>query len=79
MKLWPVAPFFHFFNHFWFGLLLHPPKSDKKMKKKGNWSECHFSEVTSYKIHTLVTPWFPQSDHTVGKLIADAVVHWNDA
>ena len=55
MKLWPVAPFFHFFlYHFWLGLLLHPPKSDKKMKKRGNWSEFHFSEVTSYKIHTLV-------------------------
>ena len=23
------------------------------MKKRGNWSEFHFSEVTSYKIHTL--------------------------
>ena len=30
--------------HFWVGFvafLLHPPKSDDKMKKVGNWSELH--------------------------------------
>ena len=30
------------------------PKVIKKIKKRGNWSEFHFSEVTSYKIHTLL-------------------------
>ena len=49
------CPFFSFFYHFWLGLLLHPTKSDKKNEKRGNWSEFHFSEVTSYKIHTLGT------------------------
>ena len=27
----------------------------------------------------LVTPGFPRCDHTVGKLSADAGVHWNEA
>jgi hypothetical protein len=33
------------------GLLLHPPKSDDKMKKVGQ--SCIRKEVNSYKIHTL--------------------------
>ena len=41
--------------NFWLGATANPAKSDKKkMKKRGNWSEFHFSEVTSYKIHTLI-------------------------
>ena len=41
-----------------FGLLLHPTKSDKKKWKKGQLvREIHFSEVTSYKIHTLAYNW----------------------
>ena len=36
------------------------------MKKKGNWSEFHFSEVTSYKIHTLVG-WAGWTDSWVGE------------
>ena len=56
MNLWPVEHIFeHICHYFWVGLLLHPTKSDKKMEKRGNWSEFHFSEVTSYKIHTLGT------------------------
>ena len=27
----------------------------------------------------LVTPGFPRCDHTVGKLSADAGIHWNEA
>ena len=63
MNLWPVEHFFELICHnFWVGLLLPQwvccctqPKVIKKMKKRGNWSEFHFSEVTSYKIHTLVS------------------------
>ena len=53
MKLWPVAPFFHFFITFGWVCCCTQPKVIKEMKKRGNWSEFHFSEVTSYKIHTL--------------------------
>ena len=35
------------------GFAVAPNQKCKKMKKRGNWSEFHFSEVTSYKIHTL--------------------------
>ena len=63
MNLWPVEHFFeHICHHFWVGLLLPqvglllpPPKSDDNMLKKlFNWSEVQLSEVTFYKIHTLV-------------------------
>ena len=56
MKLWPVAPFLHSFYPFWLGLLLPPPKSDKKNEKKGQLptGQSFFFDVTSYKIHTLV-------------------------
>ena len=41
MQLWPVEYFFH---------------HKRVMKKVFNWSDLHLSEVTSYKIHTLVIP-----------------------
>ena len=50
MKLWPV-------EHFW--LTFFPDQHwicadlEKSEPKVFNWSEFHFSEVTSYKIHTL--------------------------
>ena len=53
MKLWPVAPFFHFFYHFWVGATANPSKSDKKMKKGETGQSFIRKEVTSYKIHTL--------------------------
>ena len=34
-------------------LLLHPPRSDDKMKKRATGQSCIRKEVTSYKIHTL--------------------------
>ena len=37
------------------------------MEKRGNWSEFHFSEVTSYKIHTLG-----------GQIFCSAVIRQND-
>ena len=44
--------------HFWVGLLLqtaNPPKSEGKyVEKVFNWSEVHLSEMTWYKIHTLI-------------------------
>jgi hypothetical protein len=37
------------------GATANPPKSDDKYAQKVfNWSEVHLSEMTSYKIHTLV-------------------------
>ena len=44
MKLWPV-------EHFW--LTFFPDQHRFSEPKVFNWSEFHFSEVTSYKIHTL--------------------------
>ena len=60
MQLWPVAHFFFILSSllggFAVALLLHPPKSDDKMKKKwATGQSCIHKEVTSYKIHTLVT------------------------
>ena len=61
MKLWPVE---HFCNIFvlTFGALLllysaiTPKSEDKHVVKVFNWSEVHLSEMTCYKIHTLV--WY---------------------
>jgi hypothetical protein len=36
------------------GLLLHQHQQQQTQPKVFNWSEFHLSEVTSYKIHTLV-------------------------
>ena len=48
------CPFFPFF-FITFGWVQqqNQPEVIKEMEKMGNWSEFHFSEVTSYKIHTL--------------------------
>ena len=54
MNLCPVEHFIC--HHFWVGATgatANPPKSDNK--KVFNWSEVHLSEVTSYKIHTLMS------------------------
>ena len=56
MNLWPVE---HFFPHFLTGLLCVYSKPVKKWGKVFNWSEVYLdtficTEVTSYKIHTLV-------------------------
>ena len=54
MKLWPV-------EHFW--LTFFPDQHwicadlEKSEPKVFNWSEFHFSEVTCYKIHTLISTW----------------------
>ena len=59
--------FQHICPHFWVGLLgaiANPPKSeDKYVEKVFNWSEVHLSEMTCYKIHTLVinTKWLIQT------------------
>jgi hypothetical protein len=60
MNPWPVEDFFdHICHHFWLGLLLHllhsPKSDDKYAQKELNWSEVHLSDVTSYKIYTLVS------------------------
>ena len=62
MNLWPVEHFFqHICHHFWVGLLLHPANPPKRMtnmlKKVFKWSEVHLSEMTCYKIHTLMGGW----------------------
>ena len=49
MKLWAVE---HICQHFWVGLLLHPPKSDEKSGSTAQ-SFIH-KEATSYKICILV-------------------------
>ena len=55
MNLRPVEHFFeHICHHFWVGLLLLV----LMLKKVFNWSEFHLSEVTSYKIHTLMIIFF---------------------
>jgi hypothetical protein len=37
------------------GAIANPPKSEEKyVEKLFNWSEFHLSEMTCYKIHTLV-------------------------
>ena len=60
MKLWPVAPFFHFFYHFWLGATANPTKSDKKNEKRGNWSEFHF-----FRSDLLQNPYFSRDpEHT---------------
>ena len=45
-------------------VLLHSggPESDKKILKRGNWSEFHFFKVTSYTIHILVDARISASD-----------------
>jgi hypothetical protein len=48
MQLWPVE---HFFHHKKVPVVLY--RYLFVMKKVFNWSELHFSEVASYKIHTL--------------------------
>ena len=45
MNLWPV-------EHFGVPLVLQIPQSEEK--EMVDWSEVHLSEMTSYKIHTLV-------------------------
>ena len=53
MQLWPVEPkiqLYFWVEHFLPHLLIRK-KSEAKVF---NWSELHFTEVTSYKIHTLV-------------------------
>jgi hypothetical protein len=45
MKLWAVE---HIHHHFWVGLLLHPPKSDKKKCSTAQSFIC--KDATSYKI-----------------------------
>ena len=54
----------HIFPHFWGWLLLYSaitPKSEYKyVVKVFNWSEVHLSEMTCYKIHTLVSKWLNQ-------------------
>ena len=60
MNIWQVEHFFniHICHPLWVGLLLHPanpPKSDDKyVEKVLNCSEVHLSELTCYKIHSLV-------------------------
>ena len=60
MQLWPVTHFFFILlsllGGFAVALLLHPPKSDDKMKKSG---QLVSEEVTSYKIHTIVSKLLP--------------------
>ena len=53
MKLWPVAPFFHFFITFGWVQQQTQPKVIKKMKKGATGQSFIPKEVTSYKIHTL--------------------------
>ena len=52
MKLWPVAPFFHFFYHFWLGLLMHPPIRDKK------WKKGQLVRVSFFRSDSLENPYF---------------------
>ena len=51
--------FQHICPHFWVWLLntitITPKSKDKYVVKVFNWSEVHLSEMTCYKIHTLVT------------------------
>ena len=62
MNLWTVEHFFEHICHFWVGATAnplvqqqtHPKVMTIMLKKVFNWSEVHLSEVTSYKIHTLV-------------------------
>ena len=61
MNLEPVEHFFeHVYRHFWVGATAnqqqtHPKVMTNMLKKVFNWSEVHLSEVTSYKIHILVS------------------------
>ena len=60
INLWPVEHFFeHICHHIWVGLLwvqqqTHPKVMTNMLKKMFNWSEVHLSEVTFYKILTLL-------------------------
>ena len=51
----------HICPHFWAWLLntiaITPKSEDKYVVKVFNWSEVHLSEMTCYKIHTLVFYW----------------------
>ena len=53
MKLWPVEQFWLTFFPDQLQISADLEKSEPKVF---NWSEFHFSEVTSYKIHTLESP-----------------------
>ena len=66
----------HFCHHFWVGLLLlccctHPKVMKNTLKKVFNWSEVHLSEVTSYKIHTLIFNYTFFSIHAFANLTSE--------